>query len=169
MTSYVHPDRGFDVLILADLLANYSEHGKLVQSVQRTLNRTSSARALVFFTHHQPWLVAKNMAFFELARSEGFGVSKLFEQVVEKVMFEADVGVGLLLLLGCQRLRTPGRAAATYRVWVRTQMVRSRRSKTFSLRYPIGSRMELWIWSGSSTMCNSHCLLFVAPHKALWM
>lgn len=84
---------GFDVLILADLLFNHSEHTKLVSTLQLTLSRAPSSRAYVFFTPYRPWLIEKDMAFFDRAREAGFRVEKLFEEVLEKVMFEGDPGV----------------------------------------------------------------------------
>lgn len=84
---------GFDVLILADLLFNHSEHAKLVSTVQQTMKRTRHAQALVFFTPYRPWLLQKDLAFFDLAKSGGFAVDKIFEEVMEKVMFEEDPGV----------------------------------------------------------------------------
>lgn len=89
-------DKGVDVLILADLLFNHSEHGKLLLTVQKTLKRTREARALVFFTPYRPWLLEKDLAFFDIAKEGGFEVTKLFEKVMEKVMFEEDPGVCLL-------------------------------------------------------------------------
>lgn len=84
--------RGFDVLILADLLFNHSEHGKLVQTIQSTLSRSEGAKALVFFTPYRPWLYEKDMAFFDLVREAGFMVEKVLEEMMEKVMFEKDLG-----------------------------------------------------------------------------
>ncbi|GAB7353743.1 hypothetical protein MBLNU459_g4137t1 [Dothideomycetes sp. NU459] len=86
----------FDVLILADLLFNHSEHGKLLATVRQTLKRTADARALVFFTPYRPWLLEKDLAFFEIAREGGFEVDKIFEKVMDKVMFEEDPGDELL-------------------------------------------------------------------------
>ena len=83
----------FDLLILADLLFNHSEHGKLVSTVQQTLARSRNAQALVFFTPYRPWLYEKDMAFFDLAKQAGFSVEKVLERVMEKVMFEEDPGV----------------------------------------------------------------------------
>jgi nicotinamide N-methyltransferase len=85
-------EEGFDVLILADLLFNHSEHAKLVQSVQATLSRDRASKALVFFTPYRPWLYEKDMAFFELVKEAGFTVEKVLEQKMEKVMFEKDPG-----------------------------------------------------------------------------
>lgn len=89
----------FDLLILADLLFNHSEHGKLVQSVQQTLKRTSTAQALVFFTPYRPWLLEKDLAFFDLAKEGGFVVEKILEKTMDKVMFEEDPGVSRQVVL----------------------------------------------------------------------
>ncbi|KAK4994112.1 Protein N-terminal and lysine N-methyltransferase efm7 [Elasticomyces elasticus] len=89
-------ESGFDVLILADLLFNHSEHGKLVSSIQKTLKKTSEARAFVFFTPYRPWLLQKDLAFFDLAKAAGFTVEKTLEKVMDKVMFEEDPGDELL-------------------------------------------------------------------------
>lgn len=86
------PDAGFDVLILADLLFNHSEHGKLITTIERTLKKTRDAKALVFFTPYRPWLFQKDMAFFDEARARGFAVEKLLEEQMEKVMFVEDRG-----------------------------------------------------------------------------
>lgn len=83
------------MLILADLLFNHSEHAKLVKSVQLTLKKSPTARAFVFFTPYRPWLYEKDLAFFDLARDAGFNVSKTFEKVMDKVMFEEDPGVSI--------------------------------------------------------------------------
>lgn len=83
---------GFEVLILADLLFNHSEHGKLVATIEATLQKTKEAKALVFFTPYRPWLYEKDMAFFDLAKENGFVVEKILEEKMEKVMFENDPG-----------------------------------------------------------------------------
>lgn len=83
---------GFDILILADLLFNHSEHGKLVDTIESTLRRDIDAKALVFFTPYRPWLFDKDMAFFDLVREKGFMVEKILEEKMDKVMFEADPG-----------------------------------------------------------------------------
>lgn len=88
----VKPEQGFDVLILADLLFNHSEHKKLVESTKKTLKKDGTA--LVFFTPYRPWLLEKDLAFFDLAKENGFVVEKVLEKVMDKVMFEEDPGVG---------------------------------------------------------------------------
>lgn len=85
-------DEAFDVLILADILFNHSEHPKLIKTLQETLAKKSTSVALVFFTPYRPWLLDKDLHFFELAREQGFVVTKVVEQKMEEVMFEDDPG-----------------------------------------------------------------------------
>ena len=84
---------GFDLLILADVLFNHSEHSALLSSIQSTLKFCSQSKALIFFTPYRPWLLEKDMAFFKLAVEAGFSVEKIWEEVLDKVMFEKDPGV----------------------------------------------------------------------------
>lgn len=94
LTKYLPEDQeSFDVLILADLLFNHSEHAKLIRTVQLTLKRSPGAKAYVFFTPYRPWLLENDLAFFDLAKEAGFVVEKTFEKIMEKVMFEEDPGV----------------------------------------------------------------------------
>src|SRR5256885_889094 len=92
MSHLVEPDAGFDLLILADILFNHSEHQKLIDTIRATLKVGSSAKALVFFTPYRPWLLGKDLAFFDLARSSGFVVEQVVEKIMDKVMFEEDPG-----------------------------------------------------------------------------
>ncbi|KAI9813488.1 MAG: nicotinamide n-methyltransferase [Pycnora praestabilis] len=87
---------GFDLLILADLLFNHSEHRKLISTVQQTLKKGPDSRALVFFTPYRPWLLEKDLAFFDLAKEAGFVVQKVLETTMDKVMFDDDPGDELL-------------------------------------------------------------------------
>jgi len=96
LTKTLPDSTGFDVLILADLLFNHSEHGKLIKTVQLTLKKSPASRAYVFFTPYRPWLLKKDLAFFNQARESGFVVTKTFEKVMDKVMFEEDPGVSIL-------------------------------------------------------------------------
>lgn len=91
----------FDTLILADLLFNHSEHSKLLSTILFTLKKSADAKALVFFTPYRPWLLEKDLAFFGLAREGGLVVEKVFENVLEKVMFEGDRGVSLTVSSCC--------------------------------------------------------------------
>jgi nicotinamide N-methyltransferase len=87
---------GFDLLILADILFNHSEHQKLIDSLRSTLKKSADARALVFFTPYRPWLLEKDLRFFQLAEEASFHVEKLFEKTMDKVMFDNDPGDELL-------------------------------------------------------------------------
>jgi len=94
LTSFLPPGAtGFDILILADVLFNHSEHRKLVSSVEQLMKRSRDSRALVFFTPYRPWLLEKDLAFFDLAKETGLTVEKILERTMEKVMFEKDPGV----------------------------------------------------------------------------
>ncbi|KAF1831441.1 hypothetical protein BDW02DRAFT_505277 [Decorospora gaudefroyi] len=96
ISKHLSNESTFDVLILADLLFNHSEHSKLIKSVQMTLKKSPTSRAYVFFTPYRPWLYEKDLAFFDLARDSGFTVTKTFEKTMDKVMFEEDPGDELL-------------------------------------------------------------------------
>ena len=84
---------GFDLLIMADVIYSHREHGNLIKTMQQTLKRMPESVALVVFTPYQPWLLPKIANFFPLAEREGFLVSKVFEKVVDRVLFENDPGV----------------------------------------------------------------------------
>ena len=85
--------RGFDLVLLADLVFNHSEHGALVGTVAATLRRGRGARALVFFTPHRPWLLQRDLAFLERCRGMGWGVRRVGVWVGERGMFEGEGGV----------------------------------------------------------------------------
>ena len=91
------PGPGFDLLILADLLFNHSEHRALLSTLKSTLRRAPSSRALVFFTPYRPWLLEKDLGFLELCGEDGgLVVRKVGEWVRDRVMFEEDPGDELL-------------------------------------------------------------------------
>ncbi|WVW85553.1 hypothetical protein I302_107591 [Kwoniella bestiolae CBS 10118] len=86
-------DKGYDLLILSDLVFNHSQHEALIKTVNSTLSHSPNACVLVFFTSHRPHLVKEDNAFFpRLAASrEGW----VYEKVVEEwagAMFEEDPG-----------------------------------------------------------------------------
>jgi EEF1A N-terminal glycine/lysine methyltransferase len=87
---------GFDLIILADILFNHSEHRKLVRTLVECLCRRRGSAALVFFTPYRPWLLDKDLAFFEIAHQAGFVVNKVLEHTMDKVMFDKDPGDELL-------------------------------------------------------------------------
>ncbi|KAJ4527373.1 hypothetical protein HRR83_000125 [Exophiala dermatitidis] len=85
-------DAGFDLLILADILFNHSEHAKLLATLRDCLKKSAESVALVFFTPYRPWLLEKDLHFFDIARADGFVVNKILERTMDKVMFENDPG-----------------------------------------------------------------------------
>jgi EEF1A N-terminal glycine/lysine methyltransferase len=84
---------GFDLLIMADVIYSHREHGNLISTMRRAVKKSPNAVALVAFTPYQPWLLSKTEKFFPLAEESGFCVTKVFERVMEKVLFENDPGV----------------------------------------------------------------------------
>lgn len=85
----------FDLLIMADVVYSHREHPNLIKTMQKTLKKSLDSVALVIFTPYQPWLLPKTEEFFPLAERNGFTVTKIFEKVVDAVLFENDPGVGL--------------------------------------------------------------------------
>lgn len=83
----------FDVLIMADVVYAWREHGNLIKTMQMTLKKSPEAVALVIFTPYQPWLLPQTEKFFPLAESSGFTVTKIFEKLMDEVLFEDDPGV----------------------------------------------------------------------------
>lgn len=84
--------KGFDVLILADLLFRHSEHAKLADTIEQTMARRKESRAYVFFTSYRPWLQHKDLHFFDIARERGFVVEKILERKMDRPLFENDPG-----------------------------------------------------------------------------
>lgn len=84
--------RGFDVLVLADLLFRHSEHGALVKTIKETMRATPDSAAYVFFTSYRPWKQDLDMGFFDVARNAGLEVEQVSERKLEKPLFEGDPG-----------------------------------------------------------------------------
>ncbi|KAK4229475.1 hypothetical protein QBC38DRAFT_110620 [Podospora fimiseda] len=82
----------FDVLILADLLFRHSEHGNMLKTVRETMKKSREAKAYVVFCSYRPWLRHKDLAFFELAKEQGFLVEQILEKKMERPLFENDPG-----------------------------------------------------------------------------
>ncbi|CAI7625308.1 unnamed protein product [Penicillium glandicola] len=82
----------FDVLIMADVVYSHREHPNLIKTMQQTMKKDPNSVALVIFTPYQPWLLPKTEQFFPLAEASGFSVTKIFEKVVDAVLFEQDPG-----------------------------------------------------------------------------
>lgn len=77
----------FDVVIMSDLIFNHSEHEKLIKTAKLTLK--PQGRALVVFSPHRPRLYQRDLAFFDLAKENGFDVEQIVEQRMSP-MFEED-------------------------------------------------------------------------------
>lgn len=82
----------YDVLILADLLFRHREHPDLVKTIRETLLPERASVAYVFFTSYRPWKKALDMAFFDVARADGFVVEHVVERKLDKPLFEDDPG-----------------------------------------------------------------------------
>lgn len=85
-------EEGFDVLILADLLFRHSEHRNMLRTVRQTLKKSRESKAFVVFTSYRPWLQHKDLAFFDVAREEGWVVEKVLEKKMDRPLFEEDPG-----------------------------------------------------------------------------
>ncbi|RKP08895.1 putative methyltransferase-domain-containing protein [Thamnocephalis sphaerospora] len=100
------PAGSFDLIILSDLIFNHSQHRAMLRTVRElpadtalpplVTRETSAPQALVFFTHHRPWLAARDLRFFTLAASDskqygGFCVERVLEQRMQP-MFAEDPG-----------------------------------------------------------------------------
>lgn len=80
----------FDVIIMADLLFNHSEHVHMLQTCEKCLS--PDGIVLVMYTSHRPWLAEKDYNFFNIAQEQfNFKVEKMFDTKM-KVMFEEDPG-----------------------------------------------------------------------------
>lgn len=64
----------FDVIILADLIFNRSEHEKLLWTVKEAL-KPKTGVCYVSFSHHDPLKRMLDLNFFELARAEPFNLT----------------------------------------------------------------------------------------------
>lgn len=117
--------QGFDLLIMADVVYSHREHGNLISTMQRTLKKSPDAIALVIFTPYQPWLLPKTEKFFPLAEENGFKVTKLFEKLMDKVLFENDPGVcnwtGRALVFDLL-IPLTGRETETNGLWIRASV-----------------------------------------------
>ncbi|KAE8145177.1 hypothetical protein BDV25DRAFT_165229 [Aspergillus avenaceus] len=93
LLAYLPPgSSGFDVLIMADVVYSWREHGNLIKTMQNTLKKTADAVALVIFTPYEPWFLPRTETFFPLAENNGFKVEKIFEKLMDAVLFENDHG-----------------------------------------------------------------------------
>jgi nicotinamide N-methyltransferase len=78
---------------MADVVYAHREHPNLIKTMQQTLKKDPGSVALVIFTPYEPWLLPKTERFFPLAEDSGFTVTKIFEKLMDEVLFENDPGV----------------------------------------------------------------------------
>ena len=79
--------QGFDVVIMADLLFNRSQHAQLLETCDRCLRRGSDEGTVwVSFSHHDPEKAELDMKFFALAAEKGFVAGRI-KTVSEREVF----------------------------------------------------------------------------------
>ncbi|CBJ30478.1 conserved unknown protein [Ectocarpus siliculosus] len=94
---------GFDVVIMADLLFNRSQHAQLLETCDRCLlgrgsgsTATAAAAAAaaatvwVSFSHHDPEKAELDMKFFELAKEKGFVATRIKTVQMRDLFVEND-------------------------------------------------------------------------------
>ncbi len=93
LLSLLPPDsKGYDILILTDLIFNHSQHHQLVSSCLSLLSPTGSI--LLTFSSHVPKKRDKDLAFFPLCEEAGLEIKEHFEEKMEPMFGdEAYVGV----------------------------------------------------------------------------
>ncbi|PIL27335.1 hypothetical protein GSI_10482 [Ganoderma sinense ZZ0214-1] len=85
------PDRGFDLMILSDLIFNHSQHDAMLKTCDLALAKSSRACVLVFYSHHRPHLAHRDMEFFAKAREQGWTCEEILTRKFEP-MFADDPG-----------------------------------------------------------------------------
>ncbi|KAI8874094.1 hypothetical protein GQ42DRAFT_160034 [Ramicandelaber brevisporus] len=80
----------FDVIIMCDLVFNFSEHRALLRTCVNTL--AADGAAYIYFSHHRPHLADKDNDFLKIAQEEfEFKVEKITEKIGTP-QFEEDKG-----------------------------------------------------------------------------
>lgn len=88
--------RGFDVVIMSDLIFNHSQHEALLNTAETALRDTLPGEThlpcvLVFYTHHRPHLAHRDMQFFALAKERGWICEEILTEKFPP-MFPEDPG-----------------------------------------------------------------------------
>ncbi|KAF8628636.1 hypothetical protein AX15_003770 [Amanita polypyramis BW_CC] len=90
--------KGFDLIILSDLIFNHSQHEALLNTCEEILapsctnnDITNLPCVLVFYTHHRPRLAHKDMEFFQLAKQKGWSCEEVLRRKYP-LMFPEDTG-----------------------------------------------------------------------------
>ncbi|KAJ3289564.1 nicotinamide n-methyltransferase [Rhizoclosmatium sp. JEL0117] len=85
--------RKFDVIYLADLIFNHTEHRALLTTCKAALEPGPQSAMYVYFSSHVVKWAHKDLAFFEIAKEEEFGFCvEQFDKVKATAMFPDDVG-----------------------------------------------------------------------------
>jgi nicotinamide N-methyltransferase len=79
----------FDLIILADLIFNHSQHDALLTTCEQVL--APGGGVYVYFSHHLPHTAERDMEFFTKARDRGFTTTRIEETLMEP-MFAEDPG-----------------------------------------------------------------------------
>eukprot|EP00903_Cladosiphon_okamuranus_P011357 g10705.t1 len=84
-------DTGFDVVVMADLLFNRSQHAQLLETCDRCLRRGSDEGTVwVSFSHHDPEKAELDMKFFDLAEEKGFVAARIKTVQMRDLFVEND-------------------------------------------------------------------------------
>ncbi|CAI5755918.1 unnamed protein product [Candida verbasci] len=82
------PNYKFDLIILSDLIFNHTEHHKLLNACQQSINK-NGGKCLVVFSPHRAHLLHADLEFFETAKQYGFK-SEQIDMQNWSPMFEED-------------------------------------------------------------------------------
>lgn len=103
----ITPDnKGYDVIIMSDLLFNHSQHIALLKSCSQLLANNIDSSIYCIFSHHIPAKANKDLKFFSLARHDSLDTSdhvigyeeydqfkvEFLHKEIHKPMFENDPG-----------------------------------------------------------------------------
>ncbi|KAF9819705.1 hypothetical protein IEO21_01970 [Rhodonia placenta] len=99
--------RGFDLIIMSDLVFNHSQHNALLKTCEQVLRPSPPEKSksednvsvgdakkpclLVFYTHHRPHLAHRDMEFFSKAQERGWICEEVLTQTFPP-MFPDDPG-----------------------------------------------------------------------------
>ncbi|KAI0341503.1 hypothetical protein BDW22DRAFT_1359091 [Trametopsis cervina] len=88
-------ERGFDLVIMSDLIFNHSQHDALLKTAASALKPSADPSktpcVLVFYSHHRPHLAHRDMEFFSKAREQGWTCDKILTEKFPP-MFPEDPG-----------------------------------------------------------------------------
>ncbi|KZT20524.1 hypothetical protein NEOLEDRAFT_1122557 [Neolentinus lepideus HHB14362 ss-1] len=83
--------RGFDLIILSDLVFNHSQHDALLKTCDLSLSKVSTASVLVFYTHHRPQYAQRDLEFFKKAEEREWNCEEILTRKYPP-MFPDDPG-----------------------------------------------------------------------------